>query len=105
MNDLIPNTTVTGSFQFHGKDLYAPTANLVELRKQIGMVFQQPNPFPFSVYENVTYGLRLAGHKDRKFLDEQVERSLKQAAVWDEAKVTSIKALCHFPVVAANLYR
>ena len=86
MNDLIANTTITGSFQFHGQDLYAPTTNLVELRKQIGMVFQQPNPFPFSVYENVTYGLKLAGHHDRKFLDEQVERALKQAAVWDEVK-------------------
>lgn len=86
MNDLIPNTAVTGSFQFHNQDIYAPTTNLVTLRKQIGMVFQQPNPFPFSVYENVTYGLRLAGHTDRKFLDEQVERSLKQAAVWDEVK-------------------
>ncbi|MFC6254969.1 phosphate ABC transporter ATP-binding protein PstB [Secundilactobacillus hailunensis] len=86
MNDLIANTTITGNFQFHGQDLYAPTTNLVELRKQIGMVFQQPNPFPFSVYENVTYGLKLAGHHDRKFLDEQVERALKQAAVWDEVK-------------------
>lgn len=86
MNDLIPDTTVTGSFQFHGKDIYAPTTNLVELRKQIGMVFQQPNPFPFSVYENVTYGLKLAGHTDRRYLDEQVERALKQAAVWDETK-------------------
>lgn len=86
MNDLIPKTTITGSFQFHGQDIYAPTTNLVELRKQIGMVFQQPNPFPFSVYENVTYGLKLTGHRDRKFLDEQVERALKQAAVWDEVK-------------------
>ncbi|GAX06751.1 phosphate ABC transporter ATP-binding protein [Secundilactobacillus pentosiphilus] len=86
MNDLIPKTTVTGSFQFHGKDIYAPTTNLVELRKQIGMVFQQPNPFPFSVYENVTYGLKLAGHTNRHYLDEQVERALKQAAVWDETK-------------------
>ncbi|MTV81704.1 phosphate ABC transporter ATP-binding protein PstB [Secundilactobacillus folii] len=86
MNDLIPRTTVTGTFNFKGQDIYAPTTNLVELRKQIGMVFQQPNPFPFSVYENVTYGLRLTGHKDRQFLDEQVERSLKQAAVWDEVK-------------------
>lgn len=86
MNDLIPGTSITGSFKFHDEDIYAPTTNLVDLRKQIGMVFQQPNPFPFSVYENVTYGLRLAGHVDHKFLDEQVERALRQAAVWDEVK-------------------
>lgn len=86
MNDLIPDTTITGSFNFQGKDIYAPTTNLVNLRKQIGMVFQQPNPFPFSVYDNVTYGLRLTGHQNKTFLDEQVERALKQAAVWDEVK-------------------
>ncbi|GAW99044.1 phosphate ABC transporter ATP-binding protein PstB [Secundilactobacillus mixtipabuli] len=86
MNDLIPDTTITGSFQFHQQDIYAPTTNLVELRKKIGMVFQQPNPFPFSVYDNVTYGLKLTGQTDRRFLDEQVERALKQAAVWNEVK-------------------
>ncbi|KRK98997.1 phosphate ABC transporter ATPase [Secundilactobacillus odoratitofui DSM 19909 = JCM 15043] len=86
MNDLIADTTVTGSFQFHEQDIYAPTTNLVELRKQIGMVFQQPNPFPFSLYENVTYGLKLAGHNDKRFLDEQVERALRQAAIWEEVK-------------------
>lgn len=86
MNDLIPDTTITGSFQFHQQDIYAPTINLVELRKKIGMVFQQPNPFPFSVYDNVTYGLKLTGQTDRRFLDEQVERALKQAAVWNEVK-------------------
>jgi phosphate transport system ATP-binding protein len=59
---------------------------LVDLRKEIGMVFQQPNPFPFSVYDNITYGLRIAGVKDKQKLDEIVERSLKQAAVWDEVK-------------------
>lgn len=86
MNDLIPDTTITGSFQFHQQDIYAPATNLVELRKKIGMVFQQPNPFPFSVYDNVTYGLKLTGQTDRRFLDEQVERALKQAAVWNEVK-------------------
>jgi len=86
MNDMIDNVTITGSVQFRGKNIYAPQTNLVELRKEIGMVFQQPNPFPFSVYDNVTYGLKIAGIKDKAKLDEIVERSLRQAAVWDEVK-------------------
>ncbi|MBI0091997.1 phosphate ABC transporter ATP-binding protein [Lactobacillus sp. M0345] len=86
MNDLRNNTTVTGSFKIGDQDIYAPTTNMTELRKEIGMVFQQPNPFPFSVYDNVAYGLRIAGIKDKKVLDEVVEKSLKQAAVWDEVK-------------------
>ena len=86
MNDLIENVKITGSFKLAGQDIYGPKTDLVELRKQVGMVFQQPNPFPFSIYENVTYGLRLAGIKDKQLLDERVETSLKQAAVWDEVK-------------------
>ncbi|MGQ2282279.1 phosphate ABC transporter ATP-binding protein PstB [Apilactobacillus kunkeei] len=86
MNDLRNNTTVTGSFKIGDRDIYAPTTDMTELRKEIGMVFQQPNPFPFSVYDNVAYGLRIAGVKDKKVLDEVVEKSLKQAAVWDEVK-------------------
>ncbi|MDY4064105.1 MAG: phosphate ABC transporter ATP-binding protein PstB, partial [Ligilactobacillus agilis] len=86
MNDLIGNVKITGSFKLAGQDIYGPKTDLVELRKKVGMVFQQPNPFPFSIYENVTYGLRLAGIKDKQLLDERVETSLKQAAVWDEVK-------------------
>ncbi|CAI2686587.1 Phosphate import ATP-binding protein PstB 3 [Apilactobacillus kunkeei] len=86
MNDLRNNTTVTGSFKIGDQDIYAPTTDMTELRKEIGMVFQQPNPFPFSVYDNVAYGLRIAGVKDKKVLDEVVEKSLKQSAVWDEVK-------------------
>ncbi|CAI2619289.1 Phosphate import ATP-binding protein PstB 3 [Apilactobacillus kunkeei] len=86
MNDLRNNTTVTGSFKIGDQDIYAPTTDMTEIRKEIGMVFQQPNPFPFSVYDNVAYGLRIAGVKDKKVLDEVVEKSLKQAAVWDEVK-------------------
>ncbi|KPN79055.1 ABC-type phosphate transport system, ATPase component [Apilactobacillus kunkeei] len=86
MNDLRNNTTVTGSFKIGDQDIYAPTTDMTELRKEIGMVFQQPNPFPFSVYDNVAYGLRIAGVKDKKILDEVVEKSLKQAAVWEEVK-------------------
>lgn len=86
MNDMIDGVTITGTVKFHDKNIYSPQTNLVELRKSIGMVFQQPNPFPFSVYDNITYGLRIAGIRDKQKLDEIVERNLKQAAVWDEVK-------------------
>lgn len=86
MHDLEDGVTVTGSFNFNGTDIYAPTTDTVDLRKRIGMVFQQPNPFPFSIYENVIFGLHLDGVKDKAVLDEAVERSLKQASVWDEVK-------------------
>ena len=86
MHDLEDGVTVTGSFNFNGTDIYAPTTDTVDLRKRIGMVVQQPNPFPFSIYENVIFGLRLDGVKDKAVLDEAVERSLKQASVWDEVK-------------------
>ncbi|MFC6289504.1 phosphate ABC transporter ATP-binding protein PstB [Levilactobacillus angrenensis] len=86
MNDLIPNVTITGTIKFKGSDLYAPNADTVQIRKEIGMVFQQPNPFPFSIYDNVIYGLRIAGEKDKEKLDAVVEKSLRQAAVWDEVK-------------------
>ncbi|MBS1005298.1 phosphate ABC transporter ATP-binding protein [Levilactobacillus brevis] len=86
MNDLIPNVTITGTIKFKGADLYSPNADTVQIRKEIGMVFQQPNPFPFSIYDNVIYGLRIAGEKDKEKLDAVVEKSLRQAAVWDEVK-------------------
>lgn len=86
MHDLEDNVTVTGTFDFNGTDIYAPTTDTVDLRKQIGMVFQQPNPFPFSIYENVAFGLKLAGVKDKAVLDEAVEKSLKQSSVWEEVK-------------------
>lgn len=86
MNDLIPNVTITGNVYFEGTDIYSPKTDTVELRKRIGMVFQQPNPFPFSIYENVIYGLKLAGVKDKEQLDQVVEESLKAAAVWNDVK-------------------
>ena len=85
MNDLIPDTRVDGKLLMDGKDVYKDM-DALELRKRVGMVFQQPNPFPKSVYENVAYGPRINGIRDRKQLDEIVERSLKQAAIWDEMK-------------------
>jgi phosphate transport system ATP-binding protein len=84
MNDLVPGATVSGRLLFHGVDLYGPSVDAVEVRRLIGMVFQKPNPFPKSIYENVAYGPRVLGMK--KNLDERVERSLRQAALWDEVK-------------------
>lgn len=86
MNDLIPGVTITGSVVYKGNDIYSPKTDIVGLRKEIGMVFQQPNPFPFSIYENVIYGLKIKGEKDKKVLDQVVEESLKAASVWEDVK-------------------
>lgn len=86
MNDMIDNVKITGDIRLDGNDIYSPQTDTVTLIKRVGMVFQQPNPFPFSIYENIVYGLRIAGIKDKEVLDERVETSLKQAAIWDEVK-------------------
>jgi phosphate transport system ATP-binding protein len=84
MNDLIPTASVNGTILYHGIDLYGPEVDSVEVRKRIGMVFQKPNPFPKSIYDNVAFGPRVLGWK--KELDERVERALRHAALWDEVK-------------------
>jgi phosphate transport system ATP-binding protein len=87
MNDLIEGTRIgTGSIRIHGVDVYQRDVDVIELRKRVGMVFQKSNPFPKSIYENITYGLRLQGLRDRTRLDEMVEKSLRGAALWDEVK-------------------
>ncbi|MGT2947820.1 phosphate ABC transporter ATP-binding protein PstB [Streptococcus devriesei] len=86
MGDINPEVTVTGSIMYNGHNIYSPRTDTVELRKEIGMVFQQPNPFPMTIYENVVYGLRLKGIKDKKILDEAVEKSLNGASIWNEVK-------------------
>lgn len=86
MNDLITGVQVKGGVFLDGKDIYCNGMDVVGLRKRVGMVFQQPNPFPKSIYENVAYGPRIHGLKDKKKLNEVVERSLTQAALWDEVK-------------------
>jgi phosphate transport system ATP-binding protein len=86
MNDLIDNVRITGTFSVHGQDLYAPTTDVIEVRRRIGMVFQKSNPLPKSIYENVVYGLRIAGIRNRATLDDACERSLRGAALWDEVK-------------------
>ena len=86
MNDLIPGVKITGSVQYRGQDIYGPSVDVTWLRKQIGMVFQKPNPFPMSIYDNIAYGPRTHGIKNKAKLDEIVERSLQGAAIWDEVK-------------------
>ncbi len=84
MNDVIHNCKITGQVIFNGSNIYSREADAVEVRKKIGMVFQKPNPFPKSIYENIAYGPRVQGMKNKKTLDEIVERSLKNAALWGE---------------------
>ena len=86
MNDLIDDVRTTGEILLDGQDITDPTLDVIELRRRVGMVFQRPTPFPKSIYENVAYGLRIAGVRDRATLDETVESSLQRAALWDEVK-------------------
>ena len=86
MNDLIDDTKTTGTLRVKGLDIYAPKTDVIQVRRRIGMVFQKSNPFPKSIFENVVYGLRIAGVRDRPTLDEACERSLRGAALWDEVK-------------------
>ena len=86
MNDLIPGVKITGTVNYNGIDVYAPTTDVCELRREVGMVFQKPNPFPMSIYDNVAYGPRTHGITSKAKLDDIVERSLRGAAIWDEVK-------------------
>lgn len=86
MNDLIDNVRIEGQCLIDGKDIYSKNVKIDELRKKVGMVFQKPNPFPKSIFENVAYGLRVNGISHKALIEERVERSLKQAALWDEVK-------------------
>ncbi len=86
MNDTIPHSRVEGEISINQKNIYAPDTDVVELRKEVGMVFQKSNPFPKSIFDNVAYGPRIHGEKDPKRLAELVEQSLQQAAIWDEVK-------------------
>lgn len=86
MNDLIPGVKITGLVEYGGQDIFAPSVDVSELRRRIGMVFQKPNPFPMSIYDNVAYGPRTHGVTARAELDGIVERSLRDAAIWDEVK-------------------
>ena len=86
MNDLVPNVTINGKVLIDGEDIYDPKVDTTLLRKKVGMVFQQPNPFPMSIYDNIAYGPRIHGIKGKAELDAIVEKSLRGAALWDEVK-------------------
>jgi phosphate transport system ATP-binding protein len=86
MHDETPGARVTGKLEYHGVDLYGPDVSAVEVRRRIGMVFQKPNPFPKSIYDNIAFGARVNGIRDKKQLDAIVEKSLRAAALWDEVK-------------------
>lgn len=86
MNDLIPGVKITGDIRYKDQDIFAPSVDVNELRREIGMVFQKPNPFPMSIYDNIAYGPRTHGMKSKAKLDDIVERSLRDAAIWDEVK-------------------
>ena len=86
MNDLIPDVKITGDIRYQGKDIFGADVDVSQLRREIGMVFQKPNPFPMSIYDNIAYGPRTHGIKAKAQLDEIVERSLRDAAIWDEVK-------------------
>ena len=86
MNDLVPGVRIEGTVRYDGRDIFAPDVDVNELRRQVGMVFQKPNPFPMSIYDNVAYGPRTHGVRNRAKLDEIVEQSLHSAAIWDEVK-------------------
>ena len=86
MNDLVPDVRIEGNVEYGGQNIFDPAVNVNELRKEIGMVFQKPNPFPMSIYDNIAYGPRTHGIKNKAKLDDIVEKSLKGAAIWDEVK-------------------
>ena len=86
MNDLVADVKITGRVEYDGREIYAPGVDVNELRRDVGMVFQKPNPFPMSVYDNIAYGPRTHGIRNRAKLDDIVERSLRDAAIWDEVK-------------------
>ena len=86
MNDLVPGVRIEGEVKYNGQDIFAPSVDINELRREIGMVFQKPNPFPMSIYDNIAYGPRTHGVRKKDELDEIVEQSLRGAAIWDEVK-------------------
>lgn len=86
MNDLVDDVRISGEIRMHGEDIYGPNVDVVKLRTEVGMVFQSPNPFPMSIYDNIAYGLRCQGVRNKAYLDEVVETSLRRAALWEEVK-------------------
>jgi phosphate transport system ATP-binding protein len=104
MNDVIDKCKITGKIFFHGNDIYEPDTDAVEVRKKIGMVFQKPNPFPKTIYENVAYGSKIQGITNKNELDDIVETSLKNAALWRKSKTDSMNQQWDSLVVSSNDY-
>lgn len=102
MNDLVPNVKITGKVVLDGEDIYDKRVDVTLLRKKVGMVFQSPNPFPMSIYDNIAYGPRLHGIRRRVQLDEIVEKSLRGAAIWDEVKDRLKRVRLGFPAVSSS---
>ena len=86
MNELLPHTNITGRISLDGRDIFEDSVDAVQIRKRVGMVFQKPNPFPKSIFENISYGIKVNGIKDKTFIEEKVEASLKKAALWQEVR-------------------
>ena len=102
MNDLVDCCKITGLVELDGENIYDPKVDTTLLRKKVGMVFQQPNPFPMSIYDNIAYGPRTHGIRSKVKLDQIVEESLRAAAIWDESKTVSRKAPWVFPAASSN---
>ncbi|VEA69366.1 Phosphate import ATP-binding protein PstB 3 [Serratia rubidaea] len=102
MNDLADNCRIDGELQLNGERISGAEIDVAALRRRVGMVFQRPNPFPKSIYENVVYGLRLQGIRERRVLDEAVERSLRAAALWHEVKDRLRKTPCGCPAASSS---
>lgn len=103
MNDLIPGVKITGDIRYKGREIFDPSVDVNELRKEIGMVFQKPNPFPMSVYDNIAYGPRTHGIRAKAKLDDIVERSLRDAAIWDEVRIASKNRHWDFPADSSSV--
>jgi len=97
MNDLIMNTKMTGTIYIDGENIYDKSVWVDELRKKVGMVFQKPNPFPKTIFDNIAYGLRVNGENNKSFIEQRVEESLKGAALWEEVKDKLKKSALNFP--------
>ena len=102
MNDLVPGVTIQGSVRYRGREIYSSDVDVTWLRKQIGMVFQKPNPFPMSIYDNIAYGPRTHGIRSKAKLDEIVEKSLRGAAIWDEVKDRLKKSALASPAASSS---
>ena len=104
MNDLVDGCRIEGAINLDGQNIYQKGVDVADLRRRVGMVFQKPNPFPKSIYENVVYGLRIQGIKQKRVLDETVEWALKGAALWDEVRIACTNRHSASPVASSSAW-